>query len=52
MHISDNNFISFQFFGYWSGIELYSHKTHPNESFQDTCMRIKIAEVNEVKYIS
>ncbi|XP_070504515.1 uncharacterized protein [Chironomus tepperi] len=45
--VRTNNWEIEEFFGDWSGIELYSHKTQANENFQDTCMRINIAEVNE-----
>lgn len=35
-----------QFLGRWSGVELYSHAE--NQSYDDTCLRLKITEVNEV----
>lgn len=48
-----NDFESFEidfflskFLGSWSGDELYSH-TH--ETFIDSCLRVKISEVQEVK---
>jgi hypothetical protein len=34
-----------QFLGSWSGDKLYSHS---NETFVDTCLRLKISEVNLV----
>lgn len=38
-----------QFSGTWNGVELYSH--NERDRFDDTCMRLKITEVNEVSLI-
>lgn len=39
---------SSQFVGLWNGVELYSHTE--NETFNDTCLRLRITEVNDVSF--
>lgn len=40
-----------KFLGLWNGVELYSHIDSQNETFSDTCLRLRISEVKDVSSI-